>query len=123
MTVLVVSHIEIPVPDIAKAKEFYGAAFDWKDWLTDFSETYVLVASPDDPKQPSFGIYKADKIPQNKVVVTLEAENIEKRLKKIVKLGGKVTTEKYEIAPEVGFAANFTDPFGNSWGLHSPPKT
>ena len=122
MTVLVVSHIEIPVPDITEAKKFYGAAFDWKDWFTDFSETYVLVASPDDPKQPSFGIYQSPKIPKNKVIVTLETEDIEKRLKKIVKLGGKVTTDKYEIAPDVGFAANFVDPFGNTWGLHSQPE-
>jgi predicted enzyme related to lactoylglutathione lyase len=89
--------------------------------MQDWSEDYVLVFDEKEPSRPSFGLFKAESIPENKIVVTMEVEDIESTLKLVKEAGGKQTREKYEIAPEVGFAANFADCFGNAWGLHSQP--
>jgi uncharacterized protein len=117
-----VDHIEFQVTDLNKAKEFYGKIFGWKDIMMDYGETYVLV-SLEDPNWPSFGISKVDKIENNNsIVVTMRVDDIPKALKTITAAGGEVVKEMYEIAPEIGHAANFKDIFGNVWGLHSQPK-
>ncbi len=36
-----------------------------------------------------------------------------------MKAGGKRIREKYEIAPEIGYSAQFEDCFGNEFGLFS----
>lgn len=116
-------HLEIPVLDIDKAKKFYGKIFDWKEEgvMQQWDENYVLVNLGD--TYPSFGLYKVDEVPaDNKVVVTMRVDDINTKLKEIKSAGGETTREKYEIDPSVGFAANFKDPFGNIWGLHSPPE-
>ncbi|MHA2092442.1 MAG: VOC family protein [Candidatus Kariarchaeaceae archaeon] len=116
-----ISHTEIPVLDMGKAKEFFAKVFNWEGIMQDWSEEYVLVFNEAEPSRPSFGLYKVDDIPENKVIVTMEVEDIESTIKLVEDAGGKQTREKYEIAPDVGFAANFQDCFGNFWGLHSPP--
>ncbi|MHA2099679.1 MAG: VOC family protein [Candidatus Kariarchaeaceae archaeon] len=116
-------HLEIPVTDMEKAKKFYGKVFQWNEEgvIQQWDENYILVNLGDG--HSSFGLYKVDQVPQeNKVVVTMRVDDIEAKLKEIESSGGKTTREKYEIAPEVGFAGNFKDPFGNVWGLHSPPE-
>ncbi len=116
-----ISHVEIPVTDIAKAKEFYGKVFNWDGIMQDWSEEYILVHNEKHPERPSLGLFKVDEIPDNKIVVTMEVDDIESTMNIVKKAGGEQTREKYEIAPEIGFAANFKDCFGNVWGLHSPP--
>ncbi|MHA2252622.1 MAG: VOC family protein [Candidatus Kariarchaeaceae archaeon] len=116
-----VSHVEIPVTDIAKAKKFYSKVFNWEGMMQDFSEDYVLVHDEKQPERPSFGLFKSEEIIENRVVVTMGVADIEDTMKKVKAAGGEQTREKYEIAPEIGFAANFKDNFGNIWGLHSPP--
>ncbi len=116
-----ISHVEIPVTDIGKAKEFYTKVFGWDGIMQDWSEEYVLVFDEKEPSRRCFGLFKAESIPENQIVVTMEVEDIESTMKLIEKAGGTQTREKYEIAPEIGFAANFKDCFGNVWGLHSQP--
>lgn len=119
-----VDHVEIPVPNLGKAKEFFQAIFGWPDeYFQPFGPTYMLVSS-DDPKWVSLGLYEVDSISDNSssVILTMRVEEIDTSLELIKQQGGKITREKYEVAPEIGYAANFMDPFGNTWGLHSPPN-
>ncbi|MHA2170576.1 MAG: VOC family protein [Candidatus Kariarchaeaceae archaeon] len=116
-----ISHVEIPVKDIGKAKEFFAKVFSWEGIMQDYSEEYVLVFDETEPSRPSFGLYKVDSVTKNQVIVTMEVEDIESTLEVVKGAGGEQTREKYEIGPEIGFAANFQDCFGNIWGLHSPP--
>ncbi|MCH8908578.1 MAG: VOC family protein [Candidatus Heimdallarchaeota archaeon] len=122
MNPLRVNHIEIPVTDLDKAKEFFGSVFGWEKIMQPFSEDYILVYDDNEKTPtPSIGIYRSDKVTKNLVIVTIETQDIAALLKTIKNNGGKTTREKYEIAPEIGHAANFEDPFGNTWGIHSPP--
>lgn len=116
-------HLEVPVTDMEKATEFYGEIFGWKEEgvIQTWDENYTLVNLGE--TSPSFGLYKVDEVPtDNKIVITMRVDDIESKLKEVENSGGSITREKYEIAPEVGFAGNFKDPFGNVWGLHSPPN-
>ena len=113
------SHIEVPVPDLEKAKEIYATLFGWPDEMFQpFGPTYILVWDKDELSHPSFGLYHVDEMPPSTIMVTMETDNIEGFLKKVVELGGEVTREKYEVSPEIGHAADFKDPFGTKWGLH-----
>ena len=113
------NHIEVPVTDLEKAKEFYGSVFSWEKIMQQWNENYILVSSGDN--DVSFGIYKVDKVPENLVTITMGVQDIDESMKTILSNGGSLVREKYEIDPKIGYAANFKDPFGNIWGLHSPP--
>ncbi len=114
-------HLEVPVTDMEKAKIFYGKIFGWKDEgvMQQWSETYILVNLGEN--SPSFGLKKEEVKSKNQVVITMRVDDIEDKLREVEKSGGKIIREKYEIDPSVGYAGNFEDPFGNEWGLHSPP--
>ena len=122
MTKSYADHLEVPVTDMEEAKKFYGNIFGWNEEgvMQQWDETYVLVNLGEN--RTSFGLKKEDVKSKNQVVITMRVEDIEATLKEVENAGGKTIREKYEIAPEIGFAGNFEDPFGNEWGLHSPPK-
>ena len=113
------NHIEVPVTDLEKAKDFYESVFNWEGIMQQWDENYILVSSGEN--DVSFGIYKVDKVPENMVTITMGVQDIDGIMKTITSKGGSLVREKYEIDPKIGYAANFKDPFGNTWGLHSPP--
>jgi predicted enzyme related to lactoylglutathione lyase len=113
--VVTVNHVEIPVLDLKKAKEFFESIFNWKLDL-DSMPNYGIVELQG---TASIGFFTVKKIPQHGVNVVFGVENIEQSLKKITEAGGKVIREKYEISPEIGYSAQFQDCFGNEFGLFS----
>ena len=113
--VITVNHVEIPVLDLTKAKEFYKITFEWEIDL-DSMPNYGLVEIKG---AASIGFFITEKIPNHGINVVFEVEDIEKTLEKVTKAGGKVKREKYEIAPEIGYSAQFQDCFGNEFGLFS----
>jgi len=113
--VITVNHVEIPVLDLKKAREFYKITFDWEVDL-DSMLNYGLVELKG---AASIGLFIVEKIPEHGINVVFEVEDIEQMLKDIIKAGGEVKREKYEIAPEIGFSAQFQDCFGNEFGLFS----
>ena len=112
-----VSHVEIPVSDIKKGKDFFEAIFDWTLDIESFGPDYGYVYF--EGFKTSLGITKVTKIPEKGVNVVFEVEDIDKKLEEIKKAGGKVISEKTLITEEVGYSAQFTDIFGNELGLHS----
>ena len=110
-----VNHVEIPVLDLKGAKEFYETIFDWKVDLESMPD-YGLVDQKD---AASIGLFVVEKIPDHGVNVVFEVEDINQKLVEIKKANGKVKREKYEIAPEIGYSAQFQDCFGNEFGLFS----
>ncbi|MFX0150697.1 MAG: VOC family protein [Candidatus Hodarchaeota archaeon] len=113
--VITVNHVEIPVLDLEKAKEFYETIFSWTVDLESMPN-YGLVELKD---TASIGFFVVEKIPDHGVNVVFEVEDINKKLTEIKKAGGEVKREKYEIAPEIGYSAQFQDCFGNEFGLFS----
>ncbi|MHA2105573.1 MAG: VOC family protein [Candidatus Hodarchaeales archaeon] len=114
----IVSHVELPVLNFEKAKSFFGEVFGWDIDLESFPD-YGLATLGDPEKSASIGLFKVEKIPEKGINVVFEVEDVEKTLKKIENLKGKTIREKYLIAPEVGYAAQFTDIFGIEYGLHA----
>ncbi|MHA2272207.1 MAG: VOC family protein [Candidatus Hodarchaeales archaeon] len=108
-----VNHVEIPVLDLEKAKAFFSTIFGWQVDLESF-EGYGLVDIPD---SVSIGLYKVEKIPDHGINVVFEVEDINQKLKEIEAQGGETLREKQEIAPDVGYSAQFKDCFGNELGL------
>ena len=108
------NHVEIPVTDLKKAKFFYDKIFGWEIDLN-MMANYGLA----NIKPVSVGFWPIDKIPEKGVNLVFEVDDIESKLDEIVKADGEIVREKYEIAPEIGFAAEFKDIFGNYLGLFS----
>ena len=113
--VICVNHVEIPVLDLEKAKKFYQTIFEWKVDLESF-DNYGLVEIQN---SASIGFYLVEKIPEHGINVVFEVEEIEQKLNEIKNTGGEIIREKYEIAPGIGFSAQFTDCFGNELGLYA----
>jgi uncharacterized protein len=122
-----VIHFEIPAEDVEKLKAFYEKVFGWK--IVQASgpiEYWVIQTVPVDSNgmllHPGVngGIYKRQ-VPESKPINYFSVESINDFLKKIVKLGGKVTQPKQEV-PEVGWIAAAEDPEGNAFALIEPLK-
>ena len=108
-------HIEIPVTNIEKAKEFYSKVFGWtiKEKLG-----FTLF---DTGTSPPGSFSKVDKVKTGGCLFYIAVEDIEKKLKEIEKAGGKVVRKKREISQE-GRDALFEDVFGNVMYLFEPLK-
>ncbi|MBC8385529.1 MAG: VOC family protein [Candidatus Cloacimonetes bacterium] len=99
--------IEIPAPDLEKAKEFYSAIFGWK--ISEYSPDYLIFESGN----MNGGMYKNRQPSDNGICFSITVQSIEETLNKIVKLGGQLVKEKYKIGKGLGFYASFSDPNGN----------
>jgi len=112
----IISHTEIPVTDLKLCKDFYEKLFDWKIDIENFPNYGFAPLI----ETSSVGFYlRKTKVRSPAVRPVVEVTDIEKTLKQVEKLGGKRKSAKMEIAPGMGFAAEFTDIFGNTIGLHS----
>lgn len=110
-----VCHVEIPIKNEKKAKEFYNNVFGWN---IDFSmlENYGLLN-----KEVSIGfpLRKQDSDFGNLNKIYIKVNDIDSILKKVVDKGGSIKTEKSLISKEIGYSATFIDNFGNQIGLFS----
>ena len=108
-----ICHIEIPTNDKSKSKEFYSKVFDWKiEEMDDY-----MVFSPSEGVGGGFDTKR--KPCADGVVLYIEVEEIEKKLKEIEDAGGKIDRPKTKISDEYGYFAIFQDPLGNLLGLWS----
>jgi predicted enzyme related to lactoylglutathione lyase len=116
-------HMELTSADVAGAKAFYGAVFDWKigempvgDGAYTFIDTGVRdtgggMQAPMMEGQP------------NGWLVYAEVTNIEETLAKVEANGGRVVQPKTPVGP-MGFIAVFLDPQGVGFGIwqsNAPP--
>jgi hypothetical protein len=117
-----VVHFEIPAEDVDRARKFYKWAFGWRmNPLPELKYTMVetVELGPDRmPKEPGAingGMMKREG-PVNGPVITIAVDDIDKALKTVEKLGGKVVQKKVTVG-DMGFSAYFKDPEGNIMGL------
>lgn len=113
-----VNWFEIPVNDMSRAIEFYGAVLD---------EPLGSMDGPDGP-MPIFpaedgaagALIAGEGSPsQEGVLVYLGCADIEAALARVTRAGGRVVQEKTAIGPH-GFIGRFTDSEGNAMALHTP---
>jgi predicted enzyme related to lactoylglutathione lyase len=120
-----VVHFEIPVDDLARAKEFYGSVFDWglndADMGGGSVYTTVMTVATDEkmmPKEPGAlngGMMKRS-ANTPAPVITIQVGSIDEVLKKIEAGGGSTVQPRTEI-PNMGAFAYFKDSEGNILGL------
>jgi len=121
-----VVHFEIPVDDAARAREFYGSAFDWDlneadmgggNMYTTVTTTDIDQATrlPTEPGAINGGLMRrtAD---TPAPVITIGVTSIDESLKKVEAGGGSTVQPRTEI-PQMGAFAYFKDSEGNVVGL------
>jgi predicted enzyme related to lactoylglutathione lyase len=116
-----VSIIEIPTNDFARAVAFYKAILNVSIEEIEMAGTQMGLF-PSDGETVNVALVKGSdyKPTMEGVVVYLNAGNdLQPTLDKILKNGGTVIVPKTEISPEMGFYALFVDSEGNKVGLHS----
>lgn len=117
----VVSIVEIPVTDLARATQFYQNILNVSIESVDMGDTQMGVI-PNDAGTVNVVLVKgADYVPTTTgAVIYLNAgKDLQPMLDKVEKSGGQVIVPKTEISPEMGFFALFLDREGNKLGLHS----
>jgi uncharacterized protein len=120
-----VVHFEIPVDDVARAKEFYGTIFEWDlqdaDMGGGVSYTTLGTVPVDEqmmPKEPGAinGGFTSRSSETPAPVITIQVGSIDEALKKVDAGGGSTIQARTEI-PEMGAFAYFKDSEGNTMGL------
>lgn len=120
-------HFEIPANDLEKLSTFYSKLFNWKIFrVPGPAEYYMIQTVPTDeqgmPLRPGVngGMTKKEQ-PTQKPVNYIQVEDIDQQIKKIQKLGGKITMPKQEV-PGVGWIASALDPEGNPFAVLQPTR-
>ncbi|MCY3413573.1 MAG: VOC family protein [Candidatus Heimdallarchaeota archaeon] len=112
-----VTHVEIPVTDLVKAKQFYSKILNFKI-NTELLPGYGLV----NDKNVSIGFPLVDEVTSTDRGIYFNVINIENILQLVQQNGGSITSQKNLISEDIGFGAKFKDCFGNILGLFSPEK-
>lgn len=109
-----VTHLEIPVTDLARAKSFYGELFGWKIEDTPGYDDYPMWRAPNQISGGALAL-REEGFTQPRSVI--EVDSIDETLAKAVAAGGTVVMERSPIT-ESSWWALFTDPDGNVIGLY-----
>ncbi len=103
-----VVHVEIPVTNLKRAKEWYGKIFGWA--FQDAGKDYALWNPPGGGV--GGGLQLVKKIPVTPAVrAYIEVEDVAATLKQIKAARGKVLVPKTEV-PTFGWWGAFRDPQG-----------
>lgn len=109
-----ITHIDIPVSDMAKASAYYADLFGWQIAEIPGYEGYPMWQAPN--KISGGGLApRSDDFTQPRSYV--EVDSIEQTLAKAVAGGGQVIMDKSPIS-ETSWWAFFRDPDGNVIGLY-----
>lgn len=109
-----ITHIDIPVDDIARAKSFYSSLFGWQIAEVPGYEGYPMWQAPN--KISGGGLAPRDegfRSPRSYV----EVNSVDDVLAKAMELGGEVVLPKSPIS-ETSWYAAFKDTEGNVMGLY-----
>lgn len=113
-----VNWFEIPVQDMGRAVEFYGAVLNEPLGTMDGPDGPMHVFNGDEG--PSGALSTEDSTPAAAgVLVYLSCADIDAALARVADAGGEVTAERTSIG-SFGFIGRFRDTEGNIVALHSP---
>ena len=109
-----ITHIDIPVSDLAAASTFYSTVFGWKIAEPPGFEGYPMWQAPNKISGGGLAPRSADFTQPRSYV---EVDSIDDAIAAAVAAGGMVTMEKDQISPTSWWAA-IADPDGNAIGLY-----
>ncbi|MCW5909883.1 MAG: VOC family protein [Cyclobacteriaceae bacterium] len=116
-----ISIIEIPVVDFKRATKFYQTILNIRIEEVDMGE-FKMGTFPANEEGIFVHLIQGSnyKPSADGPVVYLNGSNdLQTILNKVTASGGTILVPKTEIAPEMGYYAQFTDSEGNRLGLHS----
>lgn len=114
-----VVHFEIPSANVEVSRKFYETVLGWKLEKYPGPMEYWLI-STGDPKTPGINGGLGGAANEFKATVnTVEVEDIDEVLKKVLANGGKIIMPKDEI-PGVGLLAYVSEPGGAVFGIMQP---
>ncbi|UNX56011.1 VOC family protein [Georgenia sp. TF02-10] len=117
-----VVHFEIPFDDGERARAFYRAAFGWDiQEMPELGYTSVRTGPANEdgfPAEPGYigGGMMAREASLPAPVVTVDTDDMDDALARVVELGGEVVIGRTAVA-DMGYAAYFRDTEGNVMGL------
>ncbi len=109
-----IDYIELPANDLAKAKSFYSAVFEWN--FEDYGPEYCAF----NDGRLDGGFFKSRQHASTKngsVLVVLYANNLEATLTRVKVHGGTIVRDIFDFPG--GRRFHFTDPNGNELGVWS----
>ena len=107
-----IDYIEISVVDMAAAKRFYHAAFQWE--FNDYGPDYAGIRKGEGE---AGGLQKVESVATGGPLVVLYSENLEDSLGKVLAAGGVITLEPFSFPG--GRRFHFLDPSGNELAVWS----
>jgi len=113
-----ITHIEIPAPDMMKAKKFYSEVFGWNVEIMP-DGNYAIFSVGDTKTGGGFDASTKPAEGKTGPGLVINVEDIPAKLEEIKKAGGKVIQGKTEIEGGYGFYACFQDTNGNHLQIHS----
>jgi len=109
-----ITHIDIPVTDLAAASQFYSTVFGWTIAEPPGFEGYPMWQAPNKISGGGLAPRSADFTQPRSYV---EVDSIDDVVATAVEAGATVTMEKEQISPTSWWAV-IADPDGNSIGLY-----
>src|SRR5262245_5108657 len=107
-----IDYIEFAVRDLAAAKRFYGAAFDWQ--FNDYGPEYAGIKGG---AGEVGGMHQSSEVRSGGPLVILYSNDLEKSVAAVRAAGGKIVREPFAFPG--GRRFQFTDPSGNELGVWS----
>jgi len=105
-----IDYIELPVTDLAAAKQFYTAAFGWE--FNDYGPDYAGIQGPDGEVG---GLNPRGEVRRGGPLVLLFSEDLDASVVAVREAGGQIVNGPYEFPG--GRRFHFTDPSGNELGV------
>lgn len=106
-----IDYVELPVRDVAEAKTFYKAVFDWtfQDYGPDYASFF--------DGRLAGGFVKADEIKAGGVLIVFYSKELESTQEKVTAAGGEILKPTFEFPG--GRRFHFVDPSGNELAVWS----
>ena len=101
-----IDYIELSVTDIAAAKRFYSAAFQWQ--FNDYGPDYAGIQGEG---REVGGLVQTESVRPGGPLVVLYSEDLDASVKAVRDAGGRITTKPFEFPG--GRRFHFADPSGN----------
>ena len=116
------THFELASDDLEKTAGFYRDVFGWQIQKWDGPVDYWLVTTGDESTPGINGGLMQSGGDFKGTVNTIEVEDIDSAITKVLANGGEIALEK-NVIPGVGYQAYFKDNSGIIVGLHQADPT
>jgi hypothetical protein len=105
----------VPADDVKRAKKFYSGLFGWKISSFRGMDDFLHIDTGGEDATPDGGLGKRQGT-DHAIINYIGVDSVEKYLKKVEKLGGKVCMPKTAV-PQMGYFAACLDSENNGFGL------